>query len=117
MAQFPTLHATINVRRTLVHATSLYEGDSGKEQATSWLAAPRVKYELEIEFLDATQGQDMEVLLAFVDAHRGRLGRFTYTDEWDGQDRWVRLDMDDLAYERFMSKLWTITTLTLLTVS
>jgi len=99
---FPTFPGLdVSLKRTPIYDTTVQQARSGKELRAAWRANPRYAYKLKINVLrQASALQEIQALLSFFEAHRGRWDSFLYTDPYDGTTRRVRFDQDKLEAER-----------------
>jgi hypothetical protein len=120
MAEFPTFIALkINVKYTVSFATEVQAAKSLKETRTSYTPTAVRRWELEIDRLsenDPVQGNELNTLLAFFAARRGRYDAFTFTDPISNSPVNVRFDTDELKVQRVVNQRWQVSSLPLVEV-
>lgn len=103
---FPTLEGLdVAVEREPEYATTIHESVSGREDRTSWWAAPKYRYNLKFNYLRQS-ANEVSALLDLHAASSGSLKTFTYTDPYDGVTRDCRFSRDGLRIVRIVDGVW-----------
>src|SRR4051794_32226937 len=108
----------MEVVRTPVYATRVLTSKSGKEQRARFQSTPRYRFEVSIAFLreSSTLGNEMQALLDFFDAVKGKWDTFSFTDPYDGTSRTCRLDQDEINIGRIVNGVWQLPSLKIISV-
>ena len=91
----------VKVARAIIYSTEIQTSESGKEQRASFQSTPRYKYTVTFNFLrQSLNGDEAKTLADFHAAHFGQYDSFLFNDPFDGTQRRVRFDGDQLDMER-----------------
>lgn len=119
---FPSLPGVdIAVEREAIYSTTVHTSASGTEQRASWQSSPRYHYTLAFTCLrdavnaPATSTPETQIILNFLDQHKGSFDSFLYTDPFDGSTKRVRFVADSLVYKREVMGIWSVSQLELIT--
>lgn len=109
MSAFPSLPGLkIDVERSTLFDTEVKSSRSGKEQRATFASLPRYRYRLNFEFLRANgPTNEVDSLLSFFAARKGRFDSFDYVDPIDGTTRTVRFDSDEVRVQRLFAQVWS----------
>ncbi len=97
------------VRRRAVFSTAVQVAQSGKELRAQLQSTPRYRYTVTFNYLmqDGLQGSDeAQALTDFFEARAGKFDTFAFDDPYDGVQRTVRFDMDELELSRIVDRVW-----------
>lgn len=115
-AILPALPYGIRVTKTPFFTTTVQAASSGRELRASRQSAVRYRYTFEAEGLLVAPTNQVQALLDHFEAHRGRWDSFLMTDPYDGVQRRVRFDQDDLEFTRVASGIWSVQPFEIITV-
>lgn len=115
-ALLPDLPYGIRIRRTPFFTSTVQTAANGRELRTSRQSTVRYRYTLEAEGLLTAPANQVQALVDHFNAHRGRHDSFLMNDPFDGVQRRVRFDQDDLPITRVVDGVWEVEPFELVTV-
>ncbi|GAO01965.1 DUF2460 domain-containing protein [Anaeromyxobacter sp. PSR-1] len=112
---FPDLPGLdVEVDRTTLYRTSIYETAGGKEQRAAWWSSPRYRYRLRWNVLRADVAaaapwaaySEAAAVQRFFDVHLGAWDSFLMVDPYSGAQVRVRFVEDSLRFAREVPGVW-----------
>jgi len=114
---FPVLPGW-DVKRTAdpTYSTKVYTSVSGQEQRAKWWPAPRIRYTVTINAARTAAAapapwaaySEIGVVRYFQDTHFGSWDSFLFNDPYDGTQRQVRFDRDEIKTEQVVPGVWQV---------
>jgi phage-related protein len=112
---FPLLGRAMT--RTPFYRTKIQMNGAEGELRVRRRSAARYRYHLSIDLLrQAGAFTEVQQILDFLDQHKGAWDSFLFTDPYDGAQRRVRFDSDELELTWEANGAWSAKTVVLVTV-
>jgi hypothetical protein len=108
----------IRVTRTPIYRTIRQESVNGRERTASRWSQPRFRFSVTFNVLRTLSPLGVNEVWSLLDLWHKMLGPgddFWFPDKFDGSERKVRFDSDELEMERFLSGRWKSARIDLIT--
>lgn len=118
---FPWLPGVdIKVTRTPVYRTVRQESVNGRERTASRWSQPKFRFSVTMNFMRTASPAGVNEVWSLLNLWHQTLGPaddFWFPDKFDGSERKVRFDSDELEVERFLTGRWRSARIDLITTT